>query len=449
MKRTMQILSWLGGIDLWMAIAASALAALMIVAASEAQAQTFQVLHAFTGGEDGGFPVAGLTMDRKGNLYGVTAAGGDTQLCVDGGAANGCGAVFKLVHENSGWVASPLYLFQGGTDGQSPSGRVIFGPDGALYGVTSAGGTNNCNAGFGTCGIVFRVAPPPSACKSFVCPWQKSTLLEFNGTNGDEPMSEVVFDGAGNLYGTTYGGGGKGNVDCFYETNGCGTAYELTPGNGTWTQTILHTFPATNFDGQNPRANLILDSTGNLYGTAQGGGGLGQGTVFQLSPSGSSWTENLIYSFRGKGDGADPLGGLLLASGSLLGTTNYLFGGEATVFQLTPGQGNWVFNLMYTFGQQDGYGPEASLTMDAAGNVYGTTVEGGAYGYGSVFELTPSNGGWTYTSLHDFTGGSDGSYIDSNLVMDADGNLYGVATNGGNDEPCLRGCGVVFEITPN
>jgi uncharacterized repeat protein (TIGR03803 family) len=414
-----------------------------------AQGQTFQVLHTFSGGGDGAIPVGGLIMDRAGNLYGAAAAGGDdSDNCPTGGEANGCGTVFKLVRESSGWALNPLYIFHGGTDGLLPSGRVIFGPDGALYGVTQAGGEVNCNAGFGSCGIVFRLTPPATVCKSFICPWQKSTLFSFNGTDGAEPMSEVVFDQVGNLYGTTYGGGGNGDADCIYDTNGCGTVYELTPSNGTWTETVLHAFPTSGNDGQNPYANLILDSAGNLYGSTEQGGSSGLGTVFQLSPSGSGWTENLLYNFEAGSDGVVPEGGLLLASGTLFGTASTGGLDEAgTVFQLTPGQGGWTFNLMYTLIGQEYFGPRASLTMDAAGNLYGTTVSGGAYGYGSAFKLTPSNGSWTYTSLHDFTGNSDGSYIESNLIMDANGNLYGVASNGGAGS-CFRGCGTVFEITP-
>ena len=346
------------------------------------QAQTFQVLHTFTGGSDGAIPVGGLTMDRAGNLYGATAAGGDdSDDCPTGGAANGCGTVFKLARGSSGWVLYSLYIFRGYKDGIFPSGRVIFGPDGALYGATQEGGEANCNAGFGSCGLVFRMTPPATACKSFVCPWQKSTIFSFNGSDGAEPVDEVVFDRAGNLYGTTLFGGGNGDASCIYEGGGCGTVYELTPSNGTWTETVLHAFPASGnagTDGQNPDANLIFDSAGNLYGSTEAGGSFSEGTVFQLSPSGSGWTENLLHNFQGKNDGAIPGGGLLLASGNLIGTTS---GGGAgnggTVFELTPGQSNWVFSLMYSLpGYGDDFGPRAGLTMDAAGNLYGTTVAG-------------------------------------------------------------------------
>ena len=421
-----------------------------LVVASAAQAQTFQVLHTFTGGGDGAYPVGGLTMDRAGNLYGATSAGGNTgSNCQYGRGANGCGTVFKLVHGSSGWALSPLYAFQGYTDGLFPTGRVILGPDGALYGVTQSGGEGDCNAGFGTCGIVFRMTPPASVCKSFLCPWQKSTLFSFSGPDGAQPMSEVVFDHEGNLYGPTYGGGGNGNDICIYDNNGCGTVYELTSYNGAWTETVLHAFPTSGSDGQNPYANLIVDSAGNLYGSTEAGGSPGEGIVFQLSPSGSGWTEDLLYNFvYSNGNGIEPEGGLLLASGNLIGTTTSGgTGGGGTVFQLTPGQGGWTFDLMYSLTGQEGFGPQASLTMDAAGNLYGTTSAGGVYGYGSAFKLTPSNGGWTYTSLHDFTGGSDGGYVASNLIMDADGNLYGVASSGAS-QSCFDGCGVVFEITP-
>ncbi len=414
-----------------------------------AHAQTFKVLHTFTG-PDGAGPVGGLTMDRAGNLYGVTITGGDdTNDCPQGGANPGCGTVFKLSRQGSGWVLNSLYVFRGYSDGIFPSGRVIFGPDGALYGVTEEGGQANCNAGFGSCGLVFRMTPPVTTCKSFICPWLKSNIFSFDGDDGDEPMSEVVFDRAGNLYGTTFGGGGLGDVTCFYNTNGCGTVYELSPSNGSWTETVLHAFPVSDSDGQSPYAPLILDSAGNLYGTTGQGGSSYGGTVFQMSPPGSGWTENLLYTFTGGSDGFVPEGGLLLASGKLIGTTTEGgAGGGGTAFDLTPGQGGWGFNLIYSLTGPQYYGSEAALTMDVSGNLYGTTVAGGAYGYGSAFKLTPSNGGWTYTSLHDFTGGSDGSYISGRLILDADGNLYGVADEGGYTGPCFRGCGIVFEITP-
>jgi uncharacterized repeat protein (TIGR03803 family) len=201
-------------------------------------------------------------------------------------------------------------------------------------------------------------------------------------------------------------------------------------------------------DGNGPYAGVIFDQVGNLYGTTSAGGnggcnGLGCGTVFQLKPSGSGWTENVLYAFQNGSDGANPIGGLMFdPSGNLYGTTSCLGNGKSTVFELTPSSGNWTFALLGGSG-----GSTASLIMDPAGNLYGTARTGGAYGRGSVFKLAPSGGGWTYTSLHDFCADgppcSDGAQPWGNVILDANGNLYGTATAGRANY-----YGVVFEITP-
>ena len=179
---------------------------------------------------------------------------------------------------------------------------------------------------------------------------------------------------------------------------------------------------------------------GNLYGTSSGLYSNSYGTVFQLTPSGSGWTLNLLYAFRNGNDGANPIAGLVFdESGDLYGTASL----PGAIFQLVPSNGGWTFIVLQSFGFCDLYCLTDSLVMDKAGNFYGTTFGAGAYGYGNVFKLTPSNGGWTYSSLHDFTGGSDGLSPEGGVALDANGNLYGTTTNGGpyND-------GVVWEITP-
>jgi uncharacterized repeat protein (TIGR03803 family) len=397
--------------------------ALTLVATQAARGQTFKVLHNFTNGQDGGSPFAGLTMDRAGNLYGTTAYGG-----------TGNGTVFKLVHKHSAFVFTPLYSFAGGNDGANPQARVIIGPDGSLYGTTQYGGQ-----GYGT---VFKLAPPPFACKTALCPWKETTLYRFaGGADGANPLSEIVFDQAGNLYGTTYLGG----VGTCNSTYTCGVVYELTPSNGSWTESILYGFTGGN-DGGAPTAGLIFDSTGNLYGTATVGGLYNGGTVFQLSRAGSGWAENVLYNFTGN-DGYQPVGGLTFdQAGNLYGTTKAggLAGGGAA-FELAPSGGVWTQTRLYSFGAQndDGLSPYDSLAVDANGNLYGTTSAGGPGNVGNVFELTPASGGWTGVALHSFTDGSDGATPFSGLILDANGNLYGTADSGGTD-----GFGVVFEITP-
>jgi uncharacterized repeat protein (TIGR03803 family) len=176
------------------------------------------------------------------------------------------------------------------------------------------------------------------------------------------------------------------------------------------------------------------------------------GTVFQLTLSMSGWTENVLYSFQGGSDGSLPDGGLLFdQSGNLYGTTSdYGSGGGGTAFELTPSNGSWTLNAVYGFSgtSGNGCGPKGALLMDGAGSLYGTTYCDGANNAGSVFKLTYSGGSWTYTSLYDFIGGSDGGYPISNVVSDANGNLYGTTSAGGTGSACSGGCGVVWEITP-
>jgi len=384
--------------------------------AQPAQAQTFNVIHTFTGAKDGGFPSAGLTLDKGGNLYG-TASGGGT----------GYGTVYQLKHKGSNLVFNPLYSFAGGTDGNGPAARVMFGPNGTLYGTTVGGGN-----GYGT---IFNLRPSPRACTTALCPWTETVLYRFTEGAGGWPVGDLVFDQAGNIYGTTYLPGG--------------VVYELTPSGGGWTESVLYSFSGS--DGQSPESGLIFDSAGNLYGTTYAGGLSGVGTVFEMSPLGGGWTEKVLYSFQGGSDGAAPFAGLIFdPSGNLYGaTSNGGQGGGGTVFKLTPSGGSWTYSLIYSFaGNKYNYcGPLGTLVMDGVGNLYGTTYCDGAYGLGNVFKLTPSGNSWTYTSLHDFTFGSDGGAPICNVVFDANGNLYGTTRYGGDNQDCGP-CGVVWEITP-
>jgi uncharacterized repeat protein (TIGR03803 family) len=193
---------------------------------------------------------------------------------------------------------------------------------------------------------------------------------------------------------------------------------------------------------------VIFDQAGNLYGTANRGGTYGWGTVFQLVPSGSGWVENTLYDFTGQGsDGCNPGGGLIFdQSGNLYGATPWCGAyGYGMVFELSPnGNGGWTETVLYSWPTANTYGgPQASLTMDSVGNLYGTTTGDGTYDAGNVFKLTPYMKTWIYTDLHDFTGGSNGGNPISNVVFDAQGNLFGTATSGG-----ANGHGVVWKITP-
>jgi uncharacterized repeat protein (TIGR03803 family) len=241
-------------------------------------------------------------------------------------------------------------------------------------------------------------------------------------------------DKAGNLYGTTEDGGDAG----------LGAIYQLE--HGTWNETVIYSPPNEIFSVL-PLNGVVSDSAGSLYGVFQRGGPYGPGAVYELSNSGSGWTEQTIYGFTAGSDGAGPVSVIIDASGNLYGATAYAgSGNRGTIFKLTHGSGGgWTFTTLYSI---NGTGPcsvTGRSTLDSAGNLCGTTRCDGAYGYGSVFELTPSGGNYTYTDLHDFTNGDDGSYPNGDLVLDAQGNLYGTTFGGG---AIGGGGGVVFELTP-
>lgn len=409
------------------------------VGLQRARAQTFSVLHSFTGGQDGKTPYTGLTIAPSGTLYGTTAFGGYTGADCEAGGPGGCGVIFKLAHAGSGWAFYPLYQFRGYPtgDGAMPFGRVTIGPEGALYGTTAYGGLEgDCGEHYNEpgCGTVFKLTPPANICTSFSCPWNETQLYAFSGPDGGWPMGEVAFDGNGNLYGTAFSGG----------QNDAGTAYQVTAA-GEFTTLYNFCSEENCHDGANPKNGVQLDQSGNVYGTTEDNAGLGgDGTAFQLVPSGSGWTLNTIYTFSGLGNGQYALTGLIVDQmGNLYGGTS---DGHPNpfVFELSPSNGSWIFNTLYTFPYQSCCGVGANLVMDSAGNLYGTT-EGDSEEqvYGTVFKLTPSNGGWVYTDLYDFTGGSDGAYPYSSIVIDSAGNLYGTASAGG-----ANGDGTVWEITP-
>jgi uncharacterized repeat protein (TIGR03803 family) len=407
-----------------------------ICASHAAEAQTFTVLHSFTGGSDGGYPYTGLTLDRSGNLFGTAAYGayqeGDCQ------PVSGCGTVFELAHQGTGFIFHLLYQFHGFSptgDGMTPIGRVIFGPDGALYGTTYGGGSNiqNCT-GFelSGCGTVFRLAPPPTPCRSVTCTWDETKLFNFAAIPyGLGPSGEIAFDSAGNLYGTTQAGGPGANA---------GTVYELTPAQGSWTFTLLHAFER---DSGGPVHGVQLDPLGNVYGTTAMGGNGGVGTAFQLVPSGSDWTLNTLYQFQNDSGGFAPTGLIVGPGGNLYGSTTN-GSPNPVVFEFSPSNGSFTYSTLYTFGTEHCCGPYGNLVMDSAGNLYGAAAGDSAAGiYGNVFKLTASGDGWTYTDLYDFTNGDDGAYPEGGVVLDANGNLYGTAESGG-----AHGAGTVWEITP-
>ena len=423
----------------FVAIAVTLVTILVAVLTQPVQAQTYSVIHNFTGGSDGGAPRAGVTLDRSGNLYGTTAAGGYTGGKCTGPGLHGCGTVYELKHKNSAWLLNPLYTFMGAyEDGAAPYARVVFGLNGGLYGTTPFGGPpdEDC-AGLG-CGIVFKLQPSATACKTALCPWTESILYFFNaslGEGGNPFYGDVVFDPAGNIYATLFD-----RIPSF------GMVFGLIQSNGSWNLDYVYPFPGDGNEGDSPTSGVIFDPEGNLYGTTSRGGppggNEGYGVIYELTPSGSSWTENILYLFQNGNDGAYPYGGVIRdQAGNLYGTTLQSgTGGGGTVWELSPSGAGWTLTTLYSFSGTAG--SFASLTTDSAGNLYGTTNLDGAYGHGNVFKLTHSGGNWSYTALHDFTGGSDGGQPYGQVTLDANGNVYGTASTGGTS-----GNGVAWEIT--
>lgn len=392
---------------------------LTVVATMTAQGPTFEVIFSFTGGTDGANPTAVVTADKLGHLYGTASHGG----------IYGYGTVVRLKQAGSGWATAPLYSFTGGNNGGYPVDAVTIGPDGSIYGPSPTPSGGNY-------GIVFNVKPGPRPPTSVFGGWTEFVLHTFTGLHNDgaEPLGAVVFDQGGNLYGTTESDGVCGH----------GTVYELTPSGNGWLLGLLHVFCSSG-DGESPTSGVIFDKKGNLYGTTYGGGQFGFGTAFQLTPSGAGWTENILYSFSGGADGGLPSGGLVFdQSGNLYGTTSQ--GGKnngGTVFMLMPSNGSWALTTLYSFTATNLDGNSGNLVLDSAGNLYGTRKYEGIYGEGAAFKLTHSNGGWTYSSLHDFTGGSDGANPLDGLIFNTDGNLYGTAYGGGSYSN-----GVIYGVTP-
>jgi len=383
------------------------------------------VLHAFQGFGDGENPTEGLTVDMQSNLYGTVPYGGDTG-CGD----LGCGYAFKMSRTDHGWKKTKIHVFTGApSDGMRPSSGLIFDESGNLYGETLFGGAVNA-------GTVYKLSPNSGG------GWTEQVLFSFAHTPlGINPNGGLIFDQSGNLYGVAGGG------------LNCGVVFELTrQSSGIWTERLAYSFKPEGGDGIQPNGGLAFDPQGNLFGSTYLGGANGEGTVFELTPQQGSWRETVIHSFANDENGRSPLGGVVTDNiGNVFGTTWRAGSADAgTAFELSPGAaGNWNFKLLHAFkGEQDTGFPVASMIFDSAGNLYGTE-EGDGYNWpsvGSVFRLTPeATGEWKEVVLHRFGGGPDGGYPIDSLAIDMSGNLYGTANDGGNSG-CWYGCGVIFEV---
>jgi uncharacterized repeat protein (TIGR03803 family) len=403
-----------------------------LISAPNLSASTEQILYSFTGGDS---QPGGVIFDQQGNLYGVTSNGGQF----------GFGSVFELSSSANGWTETVLYSFTGGKDGRTPSQSqsLVFDKAGNLYGTTIRGGKTNS-------GTVFRLSPSGGG------QWTEIVVHSFQVSPGSTPEAGVVFDAAGNLFGTTY-------------EAGAGTVFEISPaGNGANFQ-VLHRFQSlSKQDGSGPEAALTVDADGNVYGTTYVGGTLGCGlaangcgTVFKLSPkTGGGWSYRPIYRFLGGSDGERPLSSVVVSpAGDIYGTT-FLGGisesnvcvanypGCGTVYKLSPNSdGTYTHSVIYMFNgpPTDGADPTTGgLVLDASGNLFGTTWTGGPFfSSGTLFELTQTSGGWQETVLHSFGQGADGENPDTQLIMDTSGNIVGTTTGGGvNFE------GTLYTVTP-
>ena len=361
-------------------------------------------LHTFSG-IDGASPYAPVTRDATGNLYGTTSAGGQ----------DGLGLVFKI--DAAGNYTVP-YEFMGGADGCAPYAGLVLDSAGNLYGTTAYGGSADTFSGFG---VVFKIdtAGHETALYSFT-----------GGTDGANPFAGLFRDSAGNLYGTTSrGGAGLSGVVFKLDTTGH--------------YSVLHSFGAAP-DGGFPEAGVAGDGVGNIYGTTSLGGAAGFGTVYKVDATGR---ETVLYSFKsGIADGAYPYSGVILdASGNLYGTTYQGGAGNVgIVFKVSQAGHETV--LCSLPGAPSGSSPAAGVTRDPAGNFYGTTLSGGAGNAGLAYKLDPTG---HETVLYNFMGGADGGLPSSGLIRDSAGNLYGTTRSGGaisSDNPY---CGVLYKLDPS
>jgi len=450
------------------ATAILAFATFTLAPVTHAQA-TEKTLHEFTGA-DGAFPVGNLVLDASGNLYGVTSAGGQHSAACDpdNPYSGNCGTVYKLSKGSSGqWSRTVLYEFTGGPDGGNPFGGLVLDAAGNLYGTTAFGGN-----GFG---VVFQLSRTSNGA------WKQTVLYTFQGgTDAATPDGALVFDSAGNLYGTSINGG-TGN--CGFGV-ACGAVFELSPDtSGGWAETVIYNFNGLT-DGIYANS-LTFDAHGNLYGTTLYGGDYsgicgypyyGCGTIFKLSQNSGAWSKTTLYSFTGSLDGAYPNGAVIFDSKGVIygtaalggnptgGCANNEIPGCGVVFMLVPkSTGDWKENVLHTFepdGNNIGYGgglPTANLVFDAAGSLYGTTSAGGQLiggrdGNGVVFKLTQNHVRlWNETTLFTFWS-TKGASPSSGLTPDGAGNFYGTTSAGGNISECgtgfSNGCGVVYQITP-
>ncbi len=377
------------------------------------QATHETILYSFGSGSDGANPFATLLAGPGGGLFGTT---------VNGGPA-GAGTTFSVKSGKRGWVETVQYAFHG-SDGAHPFGSLADNGRSSEVGTTADGGAYGY-------GVVFEITPaaPGKNVERVLWSFQGGSL------DGANPYAGVIVDTRGDLFGTTLNGG----------SSGAGTVFELSPNRQGYSERILWNFKGGN-DGAFPYAELITDTSGALYGTTHAGGRSDYGTVFKLTPSGTGYTEGVLYAFQGGDDGANPYGELELGpSGPLYGTTQY--GGpsdDGTVYELKPSGSSYSESLNWSFDRHNGYVPNAAVIRTGARSGASTTAQGGSDGDGLVFQLSPTaSGGTQETVLHLFSGSPDGALPYGGLIEDSSRNLYGATYEGG-----AHGYGTVYELTP-
>jgi uncharacterized repeat protein (TIGR03803 family) len=403
----------------------AALSLAMFLSGILASAATYSTIFRFSG-VNGLQSRFGLVADSQGNFYGVTSSGG-SNACLP----KGCGVVFELSPTTGGgWTERVIYAFKGApSDTAFPTTDLVFDTHGNLF-----GGTNSPSGA----GAIFELTPSSGSA------WTEKLIFNFSAVYFS-PTGQLAFDSKGNLYGTVIGGPTFENY---------GGVYEISPqSNGTWQANLIHGFTNTNGDGYQPLGGVVVDGVGNVYGTTYRGGANNWGIVYELTPNSGTFTEKILHTFTNSTDGSYPNVPLMIdGSGNLYGTTTG--GGPVDnpyglVYELSPSGSTWTQTVLYNFAPYPAASGGSNVVFDSRGNLYGTTQAGGTQcngpGCGTVFRLTPQTSGpWKSTTLHTFASAGDGSLPVAGVVLDSAGNIYGITEFGGDRD----GKGTIFEIQP-